>query len=52
MKKFYSIISLQPDLDQEVSAYHYQAVGNAKLQLDHKTRFPIITALEGYTQPG
>lgn len=52
MKKFYSIISLQPDLDQEASAYHYQAVGNAKLQLDHKTRFPIITALEGYTQPG
>lgn len=52
MKKFYSIISMQPGLDQETSAYLYQAVGNTKLQLDHKTRFPIITALEGYTQPG
>lgn len=52
MKKFFSIISLQPNLDQEAAAYHYQAVGNTKLQLEHKTRFPIITALEGYTQPG
>ena len=52
MKKFYTIISLQQDLDDERSAYCYQAVGNAKLQLDHKTRFPIMTAMEGYTQPG
>ena len=52
MKKFYSIISLQPDLEQESSAYRYEAVENEKLRIDHKTRFPIITALEGYTQPG
>ena len=52
MKKFYTIISLQQDLDDERSAYCYQAVGNPKLQLDHKTRFPIMTAMEGYTQPG
>ena len=52
MKKFYTIISLQQDLDDERSAYCYQAVGNPTLQLDHKTRFPIMTAMEGYTQPG
>ena len=50
MKKFYTIISLQQDLDDERSAYCYQAVGNPTLQLDHKTRFPIMTAMEGYTQ--
>ena len=38
MKKFYTIISLQQDLDDERSAYCYQAVGNPTLQLDHKTR--------------
>lgn len=48
MKKFYSIIPLQTKL----SAYKYEAKGNEKLQLDHETRFPIRTALEGYTQPG
>ena len=52
MKKFYTVISLQTNLDDELSAYQYQAVENSRLQLDHKTRFPIITALEGYTQPG
>ena len=52
MKKFYTIISLQTDLADELSAYQYKAVGNARLQLDHKTRFPILTALEGYVQPG
>ena len=36
MEKFYTIISLQQDLDDERSAYCYQAVGNPTLQLDHK----------------
>ena len=52
MKKFYSIIPLQNDLNEETSAYCYRAVGNEKLQLDYKTRFPIMTAMDGYTEPG
>ena len=52
MKKFYTVVTLQPNLDPEKSAYLYRSVENDRLQLDHKTCFPIITALEGYTQPG
>ena len=47
MKKFYTIISLQQDLDDERSAYCYQAVGNPTLQLDHKTPFPLIKDIVG-----
>lgn len=52
MKKFYSIIPLQNTLNEEKSACCYRAVGNEKLQLDYKTRFPIMTAMDGYTKPG
>lgn len=50
MKKFFTIVPLQ--LKGQLHAYQYTAVGNTKLQLDHATCFPIITAMEGYTQPG
>lgn len=50
MKKFFTIIPLQ--VKGNLRAYQYTAVGNSKLQLDHVTCFPIITAMEGYTQPG
>lgn len=52
MKKFFSIIPLQNRLYEENYALQYEAVGNTRLQLGHKTRFPIMTALEGYAEPG
>ena len=51
MKKFFTSISLQKtDLD----VLHYYAVGNSKLQLeeDEKVSYPILTAVNGYVQPG
>lgn len=48
MKKFYTIIPQQ----QELTAYRYTAVGNARLQMDRKSCFPILAALEGYVRPG
>lgn len=48
MKKFFAAIPLQGKLD----SYQYQAVGNTLLQMDTATCFPILTAINGYVQPG
>ena len=51
MKKFFTTVSLQP-LPEDLSLISYQAVGNSKLQMDAETSFPILTAVNGYAQPG
>lgn len=51
MKKFFTTVSLQPLPDQLVTV-SYQAVGNSRLQMDAGTSFPILTAVNGYAQPG
>lgn len=50
MKKFFTVVPLQ--LRGNLSEYRYEAVGNEKLQMKTSTRFPIVTAICGYVQPG
>ena len=50
MKKFITVIPLQ--VQGQLRRYHYQAVDNSKLQMDGPTSFPILTAVNGYVQPG
>ncbi len=50
MKKFITGVPLQAP--KRFDAYHYQAVGNSKLETEGETRFPIMTAMEGYAQAG
>lgn len=50
MKKFFTAAPLQ--VSGELDRYHYQAVGNARLEMEGKTCFPILTAIHGYVQPG
>ena len=50
MKKFFNIIPFQ--VQGNLKKYLYTAIGNPKLQLDHETCFPILTAIEGYSLPG
>lgn len=50
MKKFFTVVPLQPN--GNLGTINYQAVGNSKLQLDSPTSFPILTAINGYVQPG
>lgn len=50
MKKFFTVIPLQKagNLNPQV----YRAVGNTRLQMEQATCFPILTAVNGYAQPG
>lgn len=50
MKKFITVIPFQ--VKGQLGSYLYQAVGNSRLQMDQKTSFPILTAVNGYLQPG
>lgn len=50
MKKFFTIIPLQ-GLGKLIP-HQYQSVGNTLLQMDTVTCFPILTAINGYVQPG
>lgn len=50
MKKFFAIVPLQGP--GELNPYHYQAIGNTRLQMDAGTCFPILTAIQGYVRPG
>lgn len=50
MKKFITNIPLQGK-GQLIPAY-YQAVGNAKLQMEVPVCFPILAAINGYVSPG
>ena len=51
MKKFFTAIPLQasPSGLEELA---YQAVGNTQLQMDAAVSFPVLTAVNGYAQPG
>ncbi len=51
LKKFFTAGPLQAATD-ELGTLTYQAVGNRKLQMDAETSFPILTAVNGYVQPG
>ena len=50
MKKFFTVIPLQGP--GKLIPHQYRAVGNTLLQMDAMTCFPILTALNGYVQPG
>ena len=51
MKKFFTAVPLQHRADG-LKLLDYQAVGNAGLHMDVLTSFPILTAVNGYAQPG
>ena len=50
MKKFFTVIPLQ--VPGQLRPYRYEPVGNARLGMEEETRFPILTAIHGYVQPG
>ena len=50
MKKFITVIPFQ--VKGQLGSYLYRAVGNRRLQMEEKTSFPILTAVNGYLQPG
>ena len=50
MKKFFTSIPLQKQ--GKLGRYHYEAVGNALLDMEGKTSFPILAAVQGYVEPG
>ena len=50
MKKFFTVIPLQ--VPGNLEQYHYEPVGNTRLEMEDKTSFPILTAIHGYVQPG
>ena len=50
MKKFFATIPLQ--VGEKLDTYRYEAVGNQLLQMEEKTCFPILTAINGYAQEG
>ena len=43
MKKFFTVVPMQQKGD--LTGYVYQARGNADLQIENATRFPILTAV-------
>lgn len=51
MKKFFTAVPLQHRADG-LKLLDYQAVGNSRLQMDAPISFPILTAVNGYAQPG
>ena len=50
MKKFITVVPFQ--VSGQLRSYAYQAVGNSRLQMEDKVSFPILTAVNGYLQPG
>ena len=50
MKKFFTAIPLQ--VPGQLRPYRYKPVGNIRLGMEDETRFPILTAVHGYVQPG
>lgn len=50
MKKFITVVPLQ--VAGQLRAYRYRAVGNTQLDMEEKTSFPILTAINGYLRPG
>ena len=50
MKKFFTVVPLQ--VSGQLVRYHYEAVGNSRLQMEEETSFPILTAIHGYAVPG
>lgn len=50
MKKFFTNIPLQ--LPGQLTSGVYEAVDNQRLSMDAPTRFPILTAVNGYAEPG
>ena len=50
MKKFITAVPLQ--VKGQLGSYLYRAVGNSRLQMEEKVSFPILTAVNGYLQPG
>ena len=50
MKKFITVVPYQ--VIGQLRSYVYQAVGNSRLQMEDKVSFPILTAVNGYLQPG
>lgn len=58
MKKFFMITPLQPvGIREDGTRYdylrmsNYEPVGNGKLEYHHKTRFPLMHLINGYTEP-
>lgn len=50
MKKFITVIPLQ--VKGQLECYRYEAVGNDRLSMEEATSFPILTAVQGYVEPG
>ena len=50
MKKFFTSIPLQKQ--GQLGAYRYAPVGNERLRMETETSFPILTAVQGYVEPG
>ena len=50
MKKFITVVPFQ--VKGQLGSYLYHAVGNSRLQMEEKTSFPILAAVNGYLQPG
>ena len=49
MKKFFTVIPLQ--VPGQLNRYHYEAVGNVRLNMEEEASFPILTAVHGYVCP-
>lgn len=50
MKKFVAVIPLQGQ--GQLQRKHYKAVGNPRLDVEESVSFPILTAFQGYVEPG
>lgn len=50
MKKFFTNVPLQ--IKGNLASYAYKAVGNDRLGMTEATCFPILTAINGYVEPG
>lgn len=50
MKKFFTTVPLQKE--EQLKRFVYAAQGNSRLSMDEATRFPIISAINGYVTPG
>ena len=50
MKKFVTAIPLQAQ--GKLERKHYKAVGNPRLDMEETVSFPILTAFQGYVNPG
>lgn len=50
MKKFVAVIPLQGQ--GQLQRKHYKAVGNPRLNIEGSVSFPILTAFQGYVEPG